>query len=188
MAKPEEGMASMIANLKTNTGKSLEQWVKIARAAKISKHLELVNYMKREHGFTHGYAALVARSTLQTASSFAESGDALIDEQYAGTKAALRPLYDALVAKISKFGGDVEFSAKKAYVSVRRKTQFAILQPSTATRLDVGIKLKGAAPSGRLEVAGSWNQMVTHRVRVESAKEIDAELVAWLKEAYSSAG
>ena len=54
--------------------------------------------------------------------------------------------------------------------------------------LDVGIKLKGTAPAGRLEAAGSWNQMVTHRVRIESAKEINAELVAWLKEAYSSAG
>lgn len=178
----------MIANLKTNTGKSLEQWVKIARAAKLSKHGEVVKHLKTEHGLTHGYANLVAHSALESGSISAESGDALIDEQYAGTKAALRPLYDALVAKISKFGGDVEFSPKKAYVSVRRKTQFAILQPSTATRFDVGIKLKGAAPTPRLEVAGSWNQMVTHRVRVESAKEIDAELMAWLKEAYSSAG
>ena len=82
----------------------------------------------------------------------------------------------------------MEISPKKAYVSLRRATQFAILQPSTATRLDVGLKLKGTAPAGRLEAAGSWNGMVTHRVRLESAKDVDAQLIGWLKEAYSSAG
>ena len=61
------------------------------------------------------------------------------------------------------------------------------MQPSTATRLDVGLNLKGVAPAGRLEASGSFNAMCTHRVRVESAAAADKELIGWLKKAYEAA-
>jgi predicted transport protein len=107
--------------------------------------------------------------------------------QYQGDKAALRPLYDRLVAEVQRFGDDVELSAKKTYVSLRRSKQFAILQPSTKTRFDVGINLKGVKAEGRLEASGSFNAMVSHRVRVEKASDIDAALIGWLKQAYDAA-
>jgi hypothetical protein len=78
-------------------------------------------------------------------------------------------------------------SPKKAYVSIRRSKQFAIIQPSTATRLDVGINLKGTKPTGRLEASGSFNAMVTHRVRVATIDDVDKELLGWLKQAYEAA-
>ena len=98
-----------------------------------------------------------------------------------------RTIYDALIACVKKFGSDVEVSPKKTYVSLRRSKQFALFQPSTATRLDVGINLKGVKPAGRLEASGSFNAMVSHRVRVESVKDVDRELEGWLKQAYESA-
>jgi Domain of unknown function (DUF5655) len=55
------------------------------------------------------------------------------------------------------------------------------------TRVDVGLKLKGTPAKGRLEASGSFNSMCTHRVRLESTKEMDAELVGWLKRAYDKA-
>jgi len=100
----------------------------------------------------------------------------------------LKPAYDAVREAILGFGDDVEPSPKKAYVSFRRKKQFVLVQPSTATRLDVGLNLKGVEPSGRLESAEGFNAMCTHRVRVESAGAVDAELVAWLRRAYEAAG
>ena len=80
---------------------------------------------------------------------------------------------------------DVEVAPKKAYVSLRRAKQFAILQPSTATRLDVGLVLAGVEPTDRLETAGSFNAMVTHRVRLESVDQVDKELMSWLRQAYT---
>ena len=70
---------------------------------------------------------------------------------------------------------------------MRRGKKFAIIDPATADRLDVGIKLKGVAATDRLTPAGSWNNMVTHRVRVGNPTEIDAELLAWLRQAYDAA-
>jgi predicted transport protein len=185
MAKsPEEMKAAMIAGLPEKTGKSLEEWLVIVRASKFSKHKEFMTLLKEKHGLTHGFANMIALQALQSDSHTAGDTGALVDAQYDGAKAGLRPLYDKLLAAIQKFGKDVEVSPKKAYVSLRRNKQFAILQPSTATRLDVGINLKGTKPTGRLEASGSFNAMVSHRVRLSNAAEIDKELLGWLKQAY----
>lgn len=188
MAKsPEDAEATMIANLNEKTGKSLEQWIKIAFSSKLTKHGELVKHLKEEHGLTHGYANLVVHYHLKSSASSAAPDD-LISAQYSGSKVALKPIYDRLGKSIEEFGSDVEFAPKKAYVSIRRAKQFAILQPSTAARLDVGINLKGVDAHGRLEASGSFNAMVSHRVRVEKMADVDKELIAWLKQAYDAAG
>ena len=123
----------------------------------------------------------------RSADAPAAGSDDLVDAQYSGTKAALRPIFEALEKAIKAFGPDIEFSPKKAYVSLRRSKQFGLIQPTTATRVDVGLVLKGVAPADRLEASGSFNAMVTHRVRVGSMNEVDKELVAWLRQAYEKA-
>jgi hypothetical protein len=184
--KIDAAVASMVKNLEAKTGRSLGQWVRLAKASRRAKHKELIDFLKSEHGLTHGYANLVALEALKTPGRPASAGD-LVAGQYSGSKAALRPIYDALIAAMEKFGSDVEVSPKKAYVSVRRNKQFAIVQPSTAERVDVGLNLKGVKPAGRLEAAGSFNAMVSHRVRVTDRREVDAELIAWLRRAYDAA-
>lgn len=183
---PEQAMANMIANMKANTGKSLEEWTKIAKAAKLEKHGEIVSMLKADHGLGHGFANVVAHSLRGGLASKAPDGNPAAG-QYDGPKAALKPIYDKLVSICESFGKDVELSPKKGYVSLRRSKQFATIHPSTATRVDLGIKLKNVAPKGRLEAAGSWNAMVTHRVRLEKASDVDAEIKAWLRQAYDMA-
>lgn len=186
--KMDAAVASMVANLQVKTGKSLEQWVALAKKCGKAKHGEIVKALKADHGLTHGYANLVAHEML---SGFtqprADGGDSLINAQYAGDKAALKPIYDKLIEAVKKFGADVEISPKKTYVSLRRNKQFGLIQPTTRTRVDVGIKLKGEKPAGRLEASGSFNAMVSHRVKVESVTEANAELIQWLKRAYEQA-
>jgi hypothetical protein len=185
---PEQEMQNMIENLREKTGKPLEQWIPVVRKSGLTRHGEIVKLLKEKHGVTHGYANLIAHKALGSdAVSAAEGGADLVAEQYAGPKAALKPIYEALAAKVRRFGGDVELAPKKGYVSLRRSKQFGLIQPSTATRLDVGLNLKGVAPSGRLEASGSFNAMCTHRVRVTAAGEVDSELVGWLKQAYDRA-
>jgi hypothetical protein len=183
---PDEMTATMIANLKEKTGKTLEQWLKIAAAAKLEKHGQIVSHLKADHGMTHGFANLVAHKLLASDAGSADSDD-LVQAQYAGPKAELRPIHDALLAAITKFGEDIEVAPKKGYVSLRRNKQFGLIQPSTKTRVDVGLNLKGVKPTGRLEASGSFNAMVSHRVRVGDVKEVDRELIGWLQQAYREA-
>jgi hypothetical protein len=177
----------MIANFPSKTGKPLEEWVKLAKASGLAKHGELVKMLKGDHAMGHGYANLVAMQTLSgdvTASK--DSGDAE-NSWFAGDKAAIRPVYDAVMAAVAKLGSDVEQAPKKTYMSLRRSKQFACVHPSTKSRLDLGLQLKGVAPAGRPEKSGSWNAMVTHRVRIETAKDFDADVKRWLKQAYDAA-
>lgn len=185
---PEQEMQHMIENLREKTGKPLEQWIPIVRKSGLTRHGEIVKLLKETHGVTHGYANLIAHKTLGSDAVSAEAaGEDLVGQQYAGAKAALKPIYEALVAKLQRFGPDVELSPKKGYVSLRRSKQFGLIQPSTATRLDVGLNLKGVPPAGRLEASGSFNAMCTHRVRIAALNEVDAELLGWLKQAYDRA-
>jgi hypothetical protein len=187
MAKsPEEQTRAMIAGMKEKTGKAMPDWLKIAKASKLEKHGEIVAMLKADHGLTHGFANLVAhtmRGSLEQAPGSAEDPAA---GQYEGAKAKMRPVYDKLAGAARALGGDVEFAPKKGYVSLRRNKQFCTIHASTADRVDVGLQLKGVAAVGRLEAAGSWNAMVTHRVRVGAAGEVDKQLLGWLKQAYEA--
>ncbi len=187
MAKsPEEMAAAMLANLKDKTGKTVAQWMKIIKSSKLAKHGEIVKFLKADHGVTHGFANMIAHEYLN-AGKKSESTDDLVDKQYSGAKADLRPIYDAIIAAVQKLGNDVEVAPKKAYVSLRRNKQFALIQPSTKDRIDVGINLKGVKPSGKLESSGSFNAMVSHRVKITNKKDVNADLKKWLKAAYEAA-
>jgi predicted transport protein len=182
----DDAITTMIANLHEKTGKTLDQWVAIAASTGKTKHGELVSALKSDHGLTHGYANLVARRALEAGTDAPAGGDDLVSAQYAGAKAGLKPLYDAVVALAHSFGPDVEADPKKAYVSLRRKKQFALVQPSTAKRLDLGLNLKGVVPEGRLEASGSFNAMCSHRVRLESLADINQDVKGWLRKAYEA--
>ena len=178
MTDKDPAIAKMETNIAEKTGRSVPEWVKVVRTTGLQKHGEIVKFLKTDHGFTHGYANLVAHQ---------DDGD-LVATQYAGDKAALRPIYDKLLKAARGFGPDLEVAPKKTYVSLRRTKQFALVQPSTRTRVDLGINLKGTPPAGRLEASGSFNAMVSHRVRLETLEDVDAEVVGWLKNAYDAAG
>jgi hypothetical protein len=183
--KVEAAAQTMIDNLEKNTGKSLAEWIVIARASGFAKHGQILKYLKTEHGFTHGFANLVAIKARETAAS-PKTEDDLVTNQYS-KKESLRPIYDALIAAMIDFGDDVVIAPKKAYVSLRRSKQFGLVQPSTKTRVDVGLILNDVAADGRLEQSGSFNSMVSHRVRLTKADEVDDELIGWLRQAYDQA-
>jgi len=184
MATPNEMAATMLRNLPEKTGKSLGEWHKILKQSSLEKHGALVKLLKSEHGVTHGFANFIV-------AKYRDSGEQadndLVTAQYSAAKAELRPIYDALVKAVSGFGKDVELAPKKAYVSLRRKKQFGLIQPSTQTRVDVGLNLGNAKATKRLEKSGSFNAMVSHRVRLQSPTEVDQQLINWLKKAYEGA-
>jgi hypothetical protein len=181
MPTVEEGLLAQIRNIEAAYGRPIEGWIELIRASGLTKHNEVVAMLKTEHGMTHGAAhrvSLVARQ--------ASAGEEPVD-LYAGKRAALRPIHDRLMAAVHALGGDVELAPKSGYVSLRRRRQFAMVQPAAA-RVDLGLILKDVPPTARLETAAGFNALFTHRVRVATPDEVDAELVAWLREAYDRAG
>ncbi len=54
---------AMIKNMINRTGKSIDDWIIIAKKQKDMKHNQLVNFLKKEHSITHGYANLIVQKS-----------------------------------------------------------------------------------------------------------------------------
>ncbi|MEM9014966.1 MAG: DUF4287 domain-containing protein [Pseudomonadota bacterium] len=180
MADPQDQIKTMIANMPEKTGKSLEEWLTITAKSGFEKHGEIVKHLKSDHGVTHGFANLIAAKSRETG----ETTDP-VAAQYEGPKAGLKPVHDAIVQFAADLGNDVEIAPKKTSVSLRRKKQFALITPATKTRIDLGLALKGEDAVGCLE---TYNAMCSHRIRLETVKDFNAEAKKWMKEAYARAG
>jgi predicted transport protein len=182
----DKATQTMIENLHKNTGKTLEQWIDIVKKQNFNKHGEIIKFLKEQHEFTYGFANFVAHKANETDAGSVENQNDLIIRQYEG-KEHFKPIYNKLLSKTRTFGKDIEVSPKNNYVSLRRKKQFAILNPATKTRFEIGINLKGQEPKGKLE-AEKPNSMCSHKINIAEMKDIDKEVFDWLKTAYENAG
>lgn len=187
MAANDPQVQTMIDNMPEKTGKSLEAWFALLAKAGLEKHGEMMKLLKGEHGVTHGFANTIVLLYRQQAAGGAPADADLVAQQFAGSKAGLKPIYDAVIKTVEGFGKDVEIAPKKSYVSLRRSKQFGLVQPSTKDRLDLGLVLKGQEPQDVLEASGSFNSMCSHRIRLNSPDDFDNEAKDWLRKAYEQA-
>jgi len=175
----DQALQTMIDNMPAKTGKSLAEWKALLQKKEFTKHMEAVNFLKKEHGVTHGFANTIV--SLSREDQPAEED--LVASQYAG-KETLLPIYKKLLALVQAFGPDVTVTPKKGTVSMIRKRQFALIKPATKTRIDLGLKLRDVPFTDRLLDSGPFGTMCTHRVQVSSVEEVDGELKAWMRQAY----
>lgn len=179
MTTVAQGLQSQIRNIEAEYGRSMDEWVTIIRASHLTKHPEVVAMLKTRYGLKHGAAhgvSLVARerSGASAPSSAVPEGE-------------VKNVHDLLLARIDSLGSDVERAPKKGYVSLRRQKQFAMIKPG-ARWVDLGLILPGVATDDRLVSAVGWNALFTHRIRLARVADVDARVLAWLRQAYARAG
>jgi Domain of unknown function (DUF4287)/Domain of unknown function (DUF5655) len=188
MASAEEGIQSQIRNIEERYGRPIVDWIELIRASGLTKYTEVVAFLKSEHGMNHGAAHRVSLTARQASEPQPVSAEGFVDGLYAGRKAGLRPVHDELIRAVTSLGTDVSLVPKKGYISLRRNKQFAMIQPSTATRIDVGLILRSEIERDeRLEPTAGFNALFTHRVRVQSVADLDAQLRRGLEDAYQAA-
>lgn len=186
MATVEDRIAAQIRNIEATYGRTIPEWFAIIAERGTTKHSDVVAMLKAEFGMTHGAAHRVLLLARAAAAPPAELGADPTDALYAGAKSDLRHIHDALITTVRGFG-DVDLAPKKGYLSLRARKQFAMIQPSTASRVDLGLILPGIAQNGRLEPASGFNALFTHRVRLTSPTDVDRQLIGWLRDAYERA-
>ena len=191
MSSVDKAVETQLKNIQTKSGKTLDQLYALIRKSGLAKHGEIRDMLKKDLGMGHGDANTVVHLYMKSAeppsaqATGVGSGDAL-DGIYSGGKAHLRPIHDKLMEAINKFG-EFEIAPKKAYISLRRKKQFAMIGPATQTRFEVGLNMKGDKATARL-LALPPGGMCQYKVNLTDAKEVDKELIGWIKQAYDSAG
>jgi hypothetical protein len=188
MSSVDKALQTQLKNIVERTGRSIEQLHELLRKSGLAKHGELVTMLKTELGMGHGDANTVVHTFKQSAA--AATGPSapahVLDAIYSGSKADLRPLHEAVMARIERLG-DFEIAPKKAYVSLRRKKQFAMVGPGSKGRVEIGLNLRGVAPTSRL-VAMPEGGMCQYKVHVATIREVDEELLAWIRQAFDAAG
>src|SRR5688572_24778246 len=101
---PGDMRKAILANLPEKTGRTLEEWIAIVRAHGAGGHKERVAWLKKEHGLGGGTAGLIVwEADGQGGDAYADT-DALVDAQYAGDRAALRPILDAVLSLVPRIG------------------------------------------------------------------------------------
>jgi predicted transport protein len=176
-------------NIKAKTGKTPEDFKKLAAKKGLLapgvKAGQIIAWLKEDFGLGHGHAMAIY-AVLTFPSQPKLTTEESIAKHFVGGKAVWRESFDGLIKKLKKLGDDVSVATTSSYLSILRGgKKFAIVQ-ITKDRMDIGIKLKTAKATKRFEPSGAWNAMVTHRVRITDPKQIDAEVLAWLKQAYNT--
>lgn len=191
MTDLKKAQATQLANIEKRTGKSIAELTKLVKSSGLTKHGELVAMLKKDIGMGHGDANTLVHTIRQAdapgvAARESASSAEVLDGLYTGPKAALRPIHDKLLAAMHKFG-PFEEAPKKTYVSYRRKKQFAMIGPATNAQVEVGLNAKGLEGSDRLKALPA-GQMCNYKVRLSDAREVDKELLGWIRTAYDGAG
>lgn len=184
---------SIIENLKVNTGKDLEGWIKEGRRAKLTETKALKTWLKNQ-GLGDTQAGLVAERTLagkghlfdDTSEGYLATANAYVEGMYAVKKTQLKPLYDALLNLGLAIGKEVKACPCQTIVPLYRHHVFAQIKPTTQTRIDFGLALKETPGRGRLVETGGFvkKDRITHRIEVKTLADIDDELKYWLRAAY----
>ncbi len=188
MSVLDKAVQTQINNIQKKTGMSLNELAAIVKKSGLTKHGEIRDMLKEKLGLGHGDANALVHAVFESDGTRAAEGkseDAVLDEIYSGAKTGFRPIHEKLMKEIQKFG-EFEIVPKKGYVSLRRKKQFAMIGPKTNTRFEVGINAKDLKKNARL-LEQPKGSMCNYIVNVGDAKEVDAELIAWIKSAFEGA-
>src|SRR5216117_4489919 len=145
-----EGMRAMSERLlEERTWKGVATWNRRIKKEGLDDEKSLRAWLTKQGVI--GYAqTLLVMERFGYPDFMTATADELIDGQYAD-RPQLRPIFDAVIA-IAVGLGDVTIQARKTYVSlVSPRRTFARVQPTTRDRVDLGLRLEGEKPRGRLK-------------------------------------
>ena len=182
MADPQAALATQLRNIETKTGKSLAQLRDVIAKSGLAKHGEVRSMLIERFALGHGDANTLAHAAKAVPAAAEEDP---LDAIYSGAKAGLRPLHDALMKEIEQLGA-FDVAAKKTYLSLRRKKQFAMVGPATKEQIEIGLNANPLPAHARLKALPPGG-MCQYTLRLSSAAEVDAALLAWLRAAYDAA-
>jgi Domain of unknown function (DUF5655)/Domain of unknown function (DUF4287) len=181
-----------IAELKQKTGRSVDEWLKLIRRSGPKDEKARREWLKTEYGLGTNSAWWLAEraegkgAEAGDADEYLRAADGYVETMFSGAKAALRPVYDALLKLAFGIGKDVKACPCQTIVPLYRNHVIAQIKPTTRTRIDFGFALGDMKLMGRLIDTGGFakKDRITHRIEITSLADIDDEVKHWLKVAY----
>lgn len=182
-----------VAELKGKTGRSLEEWLALVKKEGPKDEKARREWLKTKHKLGTNSAWWIAEHAAgqggeDSPEEYLRIAAGHVEEQYAGPKEKLRPIFDELLKLGRALGDDVKVCPCKTIVPLYREHVFAQIKPTTNSRVDFGFALthyKGKLPKRLVDTGGlAKKDRITHRIELTSPSQIDAEVKKWLKAAY----
>jgi hypothetical protein len=177
-----KGMKDMSARLlQERTGEDLDTWNQRITSEGFTDEQTLRAWLTAQG--VSGYAqSLLVMERFGYPAFFLASADELIEGQYAD-RPQLRPIFDAIIDAAAGLG-EVVVQTRKTYISlVTPRRTFARIQPTTKQRVDLGLRLEGQQPDGRLQPS-KIHETMPLQISLTTLDEVDAEVLGWLQQAY----
>lgn len=188
---------AILANLPDKTGRTLDEWVALLDQEGPDGAKGRLIWLKAQHGLGGTTARMVADASVGLGrdgtdpKAYLEAAPGYVSSMYEG-KESLRPIYDALLDFGLALGPDVTACPCKTIVPLYRTHVFAEIKPTTKTRVDLGLALKGVAraiPARVIDTGGlAKKDRITHRFALTSPDDVDDVVREWLRVAYELDG
>jgi hypothetical protein len=191
-------LRNWISNLKQKTGCSLEEWIAHIQLFGLKDEKECRAWLVARHKLGPSAAAWLAAKACGDSSRVADADPVsylaacpgYVERMYAGAKATLRPIHDALVKVAKEIAADVKVCPCQTAVPLFRRHVFAEIKPASYKRIDLGLALGDEPFTSRLQdtLGRAKKHRITHKVAIGSLADIDLQVKRWLKQAYERDG
>ncbi len=181
---PKEMGEAVVKNMSAKTGKSLSEWVAIVKDAGYVDADSATKWLKDTHKLGSIYAYQIAHIAFTGELSEYADESKLMDEQYAGERAKLRPIFDRLWELVREINPDTQLVVCKTYSSFRLARQFAAIRPATKDVVDLGLAMPDGTPYDERFVESKnlgGGDRIKHKIRLKSVSDIDGFVVKHLR-------
>jgi hypothetical protein len=170
-----------IVELRPKTGRSLEEWIALVKKDGPKDSQARRAWLKSKHKLGANSAWWIAgraegKGTEEDSpEKYLATAVQYVEEQYAGKKSVLRPIYNELLSLGKSLGPDVKACPCKTMVPLYREHVFAQIKPTINSRIDLGLcftTCKGKLPKRLIDTGGlAKKDRITHCIKVSAPSD-----------------
>ena len=174
--------ASVRDGLERDTGRTLAEWVEIARTCPETAHRARLRWFKDTHGLLQNRASLVIDAAFGPTMGWSEPDD-LIGALWADP--ASRAIFDAVAQRAMTLSGTIQ-TARKGYTAWSRSVQYAALRPLKGGRALLGLAIDlDADPRLTARGSQSWSERLIAKFELGEFTAVDDSVADLLARAWA---
>ena len=182
--RQQKWFASVRANLEKRTGRSLEQWVAIARTCPETKPRAQLRWFKDTYGLLQNSASYVLSEAFPSAMDWDNPDAARAALWTDPASTAILEAVERIALALPEVGGN----QRKGYSAWSRKVQFVAVRPVKGGTAVLGVAVPPDA-SSRLRPARNegWSERLKAAMSLASPSDVDAEVEGLIRKAWEGA-
>lgn len=176
--RQQKWFASVQASLERDTGKTIDEWVAIAKTCPETKPGARTRWLKENHGLGANRAAHVLSVAFPSGMGWDEPAKLRAALWNDAASATILAAVEAQATALP----DVVTGQRKGFTAFSREFQFASIKPLKGGKALLGLALEPSAHA-RLEAAKneSWSERLKSKLTLEDPAQVDSSVSALLK-------